>query len=44
MHIALIINKIMAVTFVQKQSDVTAYLPAQTGKLTLEEGVSKGAL
>ena len=44
MHIVLIINKIMAVTFAQKQSDVTACLPAPTGKLTLEEGVSKGAL
>ena len=44
MHVALIINKIMAVTFAKKQSNVTAYLPAPTGKLTLEEGVSKGAL
>ena len=36
----LIINDIKAVTLIQKQSNVTAFLPAPTGKLTVEEGFS----
>ena len=44
MHIALIINKIMSVTFAQIQSNLAAYLSVPMGKLTLEEGVLKGAL
>ena len=43
MHIVLIINKIMAVTFAWKQSNVTAYLPAPTGKLTVGDGMSEVA-
>lgn len=38
----LIINDIKAVTLVQKQSNVTAFLPAPTGKLTVEEDVLQG--
>ena len=44
MRNVLIPSNIKAVTFAQKHSNVTACLPAPTGKLTLKEGVSKGAL
>ena len=42
MHNVLISSDIKAATFAQKQSNVTAYLPAPTGKLTVEEGVLQG--
>ena len=42
MRNVLIPSNIKAVTFAQKHSNVTAYLPAPTGKLTVEEDVLQG--